>query len=322
MGYPRYLLVPPGTPGVYHCVSRCVRRAFLCGNDPDSGRSFEHRKQWLEARILELGTLFAVAVHAYAIMSNHFHIVVEIEPDAARHWSDEEVARRWIRLTSRRDTPPEALESRLASLTSQTERLTVLRERLGSLSWFMRFLKEPVARRANAEDECTGRFWEGRFRTQALLDDSAVLACMAYVDLNPVRAGIAKDPRQSPHTSMRRRVRARTGSDSRMSPLASSISSHVVFLSTRQYFSLVDWTAGQLHEGGLERTSTGVPLATLERLEIYPQQWLIQVRATESRYWRAIGRTGALIDRARVLGKRWLCGIGTARDLERLANPG
>ena len=89
MGYPRYLHVPPDTPGIYHCVSRCVRRAFLCGEDAVTGRSFEHRKQWLEDHIIELAKLFAVAVHAYAIMSNHFHLVLETDPSAPWQCSDE-----------------------------------------------------------------------------------------------------------------------------------------------------------------------------------------------------------------------------------------
>src|SRR5687768_9150317 len=70
----------------------------------------------------------------------------------------------------------------------------------------MRSLSEPIARRANREDVCTGRFWEGRYRCQALLDDAAVVACMAYVDLNPARAGLAADLAACEHTSVRRRI--------------------------------------------------------------------------------------------------------------------
>ena len=103
MTYPRNLLIRPGTAGVFHCVSRCVRRAFLCGVDRASGRSFEHRRQWIEDRILALCELFAVSLHAYAVMSNHFHVVVELVPDAAMAWTELEVAQRWVRLFARRD---------------------------------------------------------------------------------------------------------------------------------------------------------------------------------------------------------------------------
>ena len=66
MTYARSILVPPGSPGTYHCVSRCVRRAWLCGEDRESGRSYEHRRQWVEDRIGELTEIFAVAIWGYA----------------------------------------------------------------------------------------------------------------------------------------------------------------------------------------------------------------------------------------------------------------
>ena len=227
MAYPRRLVVVPDSPGTYHCVSRCVRRAFLCGHDALTGRSYEHRKQWLEARILELGGVFAVAVHAYAVMSNHLHVVIHVDPKASEGWSNDEVARRWLSLCTVSDEDAPALESRIAQLSAQPERLAVLRQRLGSLSWFMRFLKEPIARRANHEDGCTGRFWEGRFKTQALLDDPAVLACMAYVDLNPLRAGLAETAEEGPNTSLRRRVAEGQRPDSCLAPLVASIRSEL-----------------------------------------------------------------------------------------------
>jgi hypothetical protein len=157
--YPRRQLVPPGLAGTYHCVSRCVRRAFLCGFDRYSGRSFEHRRGWVEQRVLELGDIFAVGVYGYAVMSNHVHVVVSVLPDVARQWSDAEVAARWVRLFPSRDEA--ANQARREAIVADAERLSVLRRRLADLSWFMRCLVELIARRANAEDECKGRFWEG-----------------------------------------------------------------------------------------------------------------------------------------------------------------
>ena len=103
MTYARSILIPKGSAGTFHCVSRCVRRAFLCGEDRLTGRSFEHRRQWVEDRIHELAGIFGVAIWGYAVMSNHVHVVVQTLPDAVAGWSDAEIAERWMRLYPRRD---------------------------------------------------------------------------------------------------------------------------------------------------------------------------------------------------------------------------
>lgn len=318
MGYPRRLYVPLDTPGIYHCVARCVRRAFLCGYDLQSGRSFDHRKQWIEDRILKLAQIFAVAVHAYAVMSNHFHVVVEIDPRTPREWSDEETACRWLALSTNSKHNDFSMKSRLSTLLAQPERLELLRDRLGNLSWFMRYLNESIARRANLEDECTGRFWEGRFNCQALLDDASVLGCMVYVDLNPVRAGLTTTPETGLHTSVKRRASSPSSLDSRLEPLTASIHPQSLPVTKGQYLELVDWTGRTLHPVNKGFVPSDSP-TILKRLAIRPREWLIQVPATESRYWRAIGRVEALLERAHSTGLKWLRGIGTARALERSA---
>ncbi|RUL72713.1 hypothetical protein [Dyella choica] len=100
MTYPRHQIVDPGTEGFFHCVSRCVGRAFLCGEDAYIGRSYEHRRVWVEERMLALAECFAVGLYAYAVMSHHVHVVVRVDPQATKDWSDEEVAERWVRLFS------------------------------------------------------------------------------------------------------------------------------------------------------------------------------------------------------------------------------
>ena len=309
MGYPRYLTVPPDTPGIHHCVSRCVRRAFLCGNDPVSGRCFEHRKHWLEERILFLGELFAVAVHAYAVMSNHLHLVIELDPDQTDAWSEREVARRWL---SRLANDDPVTDARVEALAAQSERIAVLRQRLGSLSWYMRELKEPLARKANREDGVTGHFWEGRFGTQDACDDAAVLAAMVYVDLNPVRAGVAETPKQSLHTSIRRRLNVMSELDSPLPAVAAGIEPTRLPLTLRQYLELVDWTGRQLHPGKSGAIAEKAP-PILERVKMSPSQWLLQVPVTEIGFSRAIGSLDSLIARARARGKRWLHGVGAAK---------
>jgi REP element-mobilizing transposase RayT len=84
----------------YHCISRCVRRAFLCGEDALSGKSFEHRRQWIVDRLKELTSVFAIDICAYAVMSNHTHTVLHVDRAQALAWTDREVIERWYSLYS------------------------------------------------------------------------------------------------------------------------------------------------------------------------------------------------------------------------------
>jgi REP element-mobilizing transposase RayT len=195
----------------YHCVSRCVRRSFLCGEDKFTGQSYEHRRGWVEERLLFLSSVFAIDTCAYAVMSNHTHVVLCVDKDLAESWSKEEVVRRWHQLyqgtlLSQKYQRGDTLSK--GELISFEETVTIYRQRLYDISWLMRNLNEYIAREANKEDRCTGRFWEGRFKSQALLDESAVLACMAYVDLNPIRAKMETTPETSRHTSIQKRIHA------------------------------------------------------------------------------------------------------------------
>ena len=194
---------------VVHCINRCVRRGFLCGVDSLTGKDYEHRRQWMRNRLEFLAGVFGIDVFGFSVMSNHLHVILRNRPDVVKTWSDEEVARRWWNLfPSRRNkdgSPAEPAEIDLKVLMADPKVLAELRARLSSVSWFMRCTSEVIARMANAEDECTGRFWEGRFTATVLPDESAIAACMAYVDLNPVRAGLAATPEQSDFTSVKHR---------------------------------------------------------------------------------------------------------------------
>jgi REP element-mobilizing transposase RayT len=203
MTFPRSSLVDPGRAGAFHLVSRCVRRAFLCGD------AAEHRRQWVTDAIRLQSTAFCIDVLAYAVMANHLHVVVTTQPDRAAALTPLAVAERWAVLFPARDddgnpVPPSLpdLQARAADAAWVDER----RRRLSSLSWYMKLLKERLARRANAEDKCTGHFWEGRFTSVPLLDQAAVTACMAYVDLNPIRAKLADRPETSDFTSIQARI--------------------------------------------------------------------------------------------------------------------
>jgi REP element-mobilizing transposase RayT len=195
----------PAEVSVFHCINRCVRRCFLCGKDPLTGANYEHRREWIEARIKYLAAYFGIDVLSFAVLENHFHVILRNRPDSVANWSDEEVAIRWLMLcpvrksddgSAERPAPPE-----IAMIVNDPERLAEIRTRLSHISWFMRMVAEPVARRANLEENVSGRFWQGRFRSVKLCDEAAVLACSVYVDLNPVRAGISQAVEDGPHTS-------------------------------------------------------------------------------------------------------------------------
>ena len=193
----------------YHCVSRCVRRSYLCGFDEFSGKSYEHRRAWVEQRILLLATIYCIDVCAYAVMSNHYHLVVHVNREKAQHLSDHEVIERWGKIHSLHPLTVRYLSGELMTKSEKRAAQKLVnqwRECLYSLSWMMKDLNMDIAKQANVEDGCTGHFWEGRFKSQALLDEQALLAAMTYVDLNPVRAKIAPTPEMSNHTSIKYRL--------------------------------------------------------------------------------------------------------------------
>jgi hypothetical protein len=212
MTLPRSQYVQDGQEGIFHCFNRCVRRAFLCGFDSVTGRNFSHRKEWLHDRLRFLTDIFAIEVCAFAILANHFHTILRTRPDIVARWSDWEVAGRWLTLCPKRHRKKakslSSLEEDIRALATNPELIAKLRRRLSSVSWFMAKLDEFIARAANKEDGVKGRFWESRFKCQALLDESAICSCMIYVDLNPIRAALADTPEDSDFTSIQERIYA------------------------------------------------------------------------------------------------------------------
>lgn len=195
MTMPRRRIVPQENDCTLHLISRCVRRAFLCGEDADLGR-LDHRKVWIENRLAQLTQWFGVEVLTYAFMSNHFHLVVTLKRSVTDLWSDEQVVRRWVEVFPSKKflgpNGPMVKDNHIKALLENREKVAQLRLRLGDCGWLMKALKEPISRQANREDDARGAFWEGRYKSVWLQDETAILACMAYVDLNPLRAGLAK----------------------------------------------------------------------------------------------------------------------------------
>jgi len=95
---PRCEAADPDTVQVFHLIQRCVRRAWLCGDDPASGQSFEHRRGWICSRLDFLVSVFGIHCLTYTVFSNHMHLVLRTRPDAVAQWSYEKVARRWLKL--------------------------------------------------------------------------------------------------------------------------------------------------------------------------------------------------------------------------------
>ncbi len=199
---------------IIHAVQRCVRRAFLAGVDEKSGVDFSFRREWIRRRMEALASVFGIDVLTYAILSNHMHIILRNRPDVVAAWSDEEVALRWLRVFPGRrlgEQLAEPTEIDVLTLSGNKTRIAEVRSRLSDISWFMRALSEPIARLANKQDNCTGRFWEGRFKAQRIVDEAGLLACAMYVDLNPIRAAMAESPEKAVHTSAYDRIQGECG---------------------------------------------------------------------------------------------------------------
>ena len=333
-GAARREIVADGEVGVYHCMARCVRRAFLCGKDRLAGKDYSHRKEWVRTGLERLAGSFAIDISGFAIMDNHLHVIVKQRPDVAKGWSASEVASRWRMIFGK---PPKTKAEReafdlLVDIESRDAKLVKLRRaRLASVSWFMRCLCEPIARRANKEDGCTGRCWEGRFRSQALLDDAAVLACSAYVDLNPVRAKVAATPETSRNTSIYERIserqkpakRAEDSHEGWLAPMAGQVrqsksptrrvsNDELIPLSLDDYLKLLDWTGRQIRQG--KRGEIPAELSPiLDRLKIQPDGWLHVVTHFGRLFKHAAGSPSKLALHAKLAGRSWLKGIGPSR---------
>jgi hypothetical protein len=193
---------------VVHVMTRVVRKSFLIGTDPETGKCYDHRRQWIEVELERLASGFAIDLISYALMSNHFHLVLRSRPDVVETWDDTEVARRWLVACPIRKGASEPTEAELNSIRFDADRVQEIRRRLSDISWWMKLLCQRIAQRANRESEESGCFWSGRFKAVRLLDEAAVLACAAYVDLNPIRAAMVETLELSRFTSAQKRCEA------------------------------------------------------------------------------------------------------------------
>jgi len=319
------------TTSYYHCISRCVRRAFLCGEDHLTGKNHDHRKEWVIERLRELDRVFTIDICAYAVMSNHTHLVLRIDSQQAEALSDDELITRWTRLYKlpvliQRYQKGEC--STVAERTKVKEILTEWRQRIISISWYMSALNEHLARRANEEDKCTGRFWEGRFKSQALLDEAAVLTCMSYVDLNPIRAKMASTPEESDYTSIQQRIhqwrKTNIAKDILLTPAPKLMPlvkqhrdthQHSIGFTLKDYIELVDWAGRSIREDKRGYIDNLTP-PVLQRLGIEPSAFIEHVEGKfKEDYPRVIGRPDKIQQACEQLKKCFIRGMGQSRLL-------
>ena len=192
----------------------------------------------------------------------------------------------------------------------------------------MSCLNEHLARRANAEERCTGRFWEGRFKSQALLDEAGLLTAMAYVDLNPVRAGIAETPEESEFTSVYARIQALRSTPAHSAESPSAMRANKLFafcdqvepsapalpITLLDYVQLIDWSGRSVRADNRGAIDAHAP-PILERLKVDPDAWRSVLRIRGNIFGRAMGRVDRLRLHARALGHSRIQGLSKARRL-------
>ena len=295
----------------YHVMTRCVRRAFLCGKDQYSGKCFEHRRGLIIDRIKQLANVFHIDVCAYAIMSNHYHLVLKVS--CTKNWSERRCLIDWSSLCGIPDICQRYIKNEglsKAELDFVYLQADVYRKRLMDISWFMKLLNEYIARAANIEDNVTGSFWESRFKSQALLDERALLTCMAYVDLNPIRAAIAQTPESSDYTSIQERITSK-----KSDLLKIGFGEDEIPYTLTDYCALVEVTGRAIISGKKGYIPDDLP-DILHRLNLNEMTWLDELNQFKSKGKTAVGTLQQLKDFCKSVRKKWRTGIQLIPSLE------
>jgi len=273
-------------------------------------------------KIKALSAIFCIDICAYAVMNNHYHLVLKIDLDKAKSLSQKDIISRWCQITKGHAVATKYMNGDAlidGEMMLLDNLLAEWHERLSSISWFMRCLNEEIARKANREDECKGAFWEGRFKSQALLDEQALLACMMYVDLNPIRAGIADSLQSSDFTSIQERINSLSPQDNAfpsVNTLAQSAnkrpqtthqslakfdgSTHLnqqmdIPFHFADYLELIDWTGRAIRldkKGYIDNQRPKL----LNELGIAPDAWLTSAKEFRRQYSGISGRWDSMCE--------------------------
>jgi hypothetical protein len=341
-------IIDESNPGFYHIIVRCVRQAFLCGYDKYSKRNYDHRKVWIRDRLKHLAEIFGVQVYSYAILCNHYHLALRNRPDLVAEWSDEEVAKRWWKLfPKRRKASGEAArpsKEELEELTKDFHVMALAREKLSSISYFMQLQNQYIARISNVEDGCKGRFFDGRFKCTRLEDVPVIAVCMQYIELNPIRAGMAKSLDESEFTSAferlmgekaKRRVqgyerkrrkgekltarqkallkgeRAKLRDSQWLAPLDEEGSPFEGF-EVSEYLAMVEAGGRRVRSGKRGSVPESVP-PLLERLDLDAKCWLEVLEGFGRLFFRVAGKGESMAAAAERAGRRSYHGVRAGR---------
>jgi len=332
-------IVRQGVPGIFHIWQRCVRRCFLLGTDPLTGKNYNHRRDWIIERLQLLTANFVIDVAFLAILSNHFHLVLRTSPRLVDRMGSWEIARRWLRVYPGKRVLDgnwiEPTEEQVKALAEDKEKIAKLRKRLSNISWFVGALSEYVARRANLEDDCDGRYFSGRFRCREVTNDGGLLIVGLYNDLNQTRAGEASTPEDSRHCSVWYRIQARRSLSANISqpsldgwlaPLTllpdhlgdvpsdsgrRASDKGLMSLSLEEYVQFLDWAGREVSTD--KRGAIPADLAPiLERLGLAGEEFLDALEQFPRNFPRMIGPVSALVERAQKFGRRWMHGVSSA----------
>jgi hypothetical protein len=309
------------------------------GKDPLTGKDHTHRRQWFIHRLQLLVSCFAIDVCFDAILSNHFHLILRTNPRLVKRMGNWEVARRWLRVYPGKrvldENWIEPTEKQIEALVADKEKLARVRKKLANVSCFMAALSEYIARRANAEDDCDGRFFSGRFGSREIMHEAGLLVGGLYVDLQLVHAGEAQTPESSVYTSAWFRIQSRQTSakdsrsqanDSWLAPLTlqadhlgdvpctsgkRASDKGLLSMPFDEYLQLLDWSGRQLRAN--KRGAIPNHLAPiLQRLGIEEKELLDTLEDFPRLFRRLVGRAEQILERAQEVGRRWMHGVGPA----------
>ena len=212
MATPRKHKVDLSDTSVYHVVSTCVRHTWLCGYDAKNNKHYEHRRRRIVARMHYLASGFFIDLLEHNVLSNHYHVLLDIAAKQASKASREEVVERYYSVSLAQGYKAVykwyyGYQLTQAEYDKAMQDIEFFRERLTSLSWFMQKLNQPIAKEANAEDNMQGsRFWEGRYYSRGVRSSSQMIKCMIYIALNKVHANMISQPELDEHTGLFERL--------------------------------------------------------------------------------------------------------------------